>query len=221
VKKHRIARLAALLLIPLAALAFAADEAPDEEKPVNLATNPGFEQWHKTRRKHPLRTPDLEDDQVPVDWEASMVVGKDEKRPKGAVYKDTEVKHEGDASVRIENGDKKTSTSIVRWDLPAKPETTYRITVWFKGKGIAYGKGGQAMVWFSAGPKKGYWGDRKGTYKALKKAGDYDWTPVTCQFTTRDVDELFYVNINFRWGTGTLWVDDVELIEVEKKAAGE
>jgi hypothetical protein len=219
--KSLAAAIAMTFLVFSVSGALAADEAPVKPEAANLATNPGFEQWRTIRKKDEVRTPDLADNLVPVDWEVSMGSRAKDVRATGAVYRDTEVKRSGEASVRMESGDMKTSTSLARWDLPAKASTTYRITVWVKGKGIEYAKDGQTMVWFWAGPKKTFWQDRKGVYKVLKRAGDHDWTPITCEFTTRDGDELLYINLNFRWAKGTLWIDDVDLVEVTKEAAAE
>ncbi len=187
------------------------------EEGLNMVSNPGLETWQTDTGKHnPARFPTLQDNLVPTDWNVSMHAYEKGLKVTGAISKDTAEKRRGEASVRIDNASTTDITELVRWNLTVKPNTTYRVTAWFKGQDIELNKPGDAgaAVWAAAGPSKGFWGDKKGTQTFMKKGGSFDWTSLTCQLTTRENDQQMIVNLQLRRAKGSLWIDDVEVVEV-------
>ncbi len=136
----------------------------------------------------------------------------------GAVSQDSTEKHSGEFSAKIENISDTDTTDIVRWNIKVKPETKYKVSVWVKGKVIVLkkGQGAGAALWASAGPQKDFWGNKNGTQKFMRKAGSFDWTQISMEFTTRKGDEQLILNAQLRLASGTLWVDDVEVVELPK-----
>jgi len=190
-----------------------------EDKKENIASNSSFEQWVEFKgviKKN--KTPKMQDKQIPKDWNVGMHTTTKGVKVTGAVLKDVKVKHKGESSIRIENSTSTDISEVIRWDLMVKPNTTYKISVWVKGKDITLNSkwAPGAAIWASAGPEKGFWGNKKGIHKFMKQGGSFDWTQLTCEFTTRKIDEQMIVNIQLRQAKGTLWIDDIEIIEQNK-----
>jgi hypothetical protein len=182
-----------------------------------IISNSGLEVWEVRKGTHnPAKSPALQDNMIPSEWNVSMHTYEKDLKVTGALSKDTAVKHSGESSARIDNATTTDITELVRWNLTVKPNTTYKLTAWFKGQDIQLNKPNApgAAIWVAAGPSKGFWGDKKGAAKFMKKGGTFDWTPLSCQFTSRENDEQMLINIQLRRGKGTLWIDDIEAVEV-------
>jgi acetyl esterase/lipase len=199
-------RLAGVLLLGMAVLSVTGAEIG----------NAGMESWEARKEKPSDRTPALQDNQVPAGWSVSMHASKKGLEMTGSVNKDTAVKHSGEASTRIGNASTTDVTELTRWDTSVKPNTSYQVTVWCKGKDIELNKpnASGASLWAQAGPEKGFWTNRQGGAGFMKKGGSFDWTPLSCLFTTRPGDEQLIVSVQLRHAKGSLWVDDLELKEM-------
>lgn len=213
IKQLANSTLVATLTITLAGSVIAA------EKQANMVSNPSFEQWGEFKGViKENKTPKLQNKQVPKDWTVSMNATTQGVKVTSAVSKDVKVKHQGESSVRIDNATSTDIGQIVRWNLMVKPDTTYQISVWVKGKDITLNSKGApgAAIWVSAGPVKGFWRNKKGTHAFMKRGGSFDWTQLTCELKTRKTDEQMMVTIQLRQAKGTLWIDDVKIIEKNK-----
>lgn len=204
-----------MLVAILANFAITAVNAQEEK--TNLASNPSFEEWvEKKGKQDPEKSPKLQNNMIPRDWGANLEFYKENKENTGSVFRDDTIKHSGKSSVKIENKKPVNTTGVARWDIKVKPETTYKITIWTKGKDVKKAKDGVgAALWASSGPKKDFWSNKKGGYKFLKKEGSYDWTPLEIVFKTRPEDEMMIINAQLRWSSGTVWFDDIEVTEVK------
>lgn len=206
-------------LLSAAVILVLAGNVTAEDNAENIVSNPGFEEWVEYKGKiKENKTPQLIDNKVPEDWNVSMHSPRKATKVTGAVAKDSTVKRSGETSVRIDNANITDSTEVVRWNIFIKPETKYKVSVWVKGKGIVLDKKNRcgAAIWASSGPEKGFWGNKQGGHKFLKKGGDFDWTQLSFELDTRDIDEQLIVTIQLRLSKGTLWIDDVEIIEQNK-----
>ena len=85
----------------------------------NLVVNGGFER-------------DSNADGIPDGWQVEIHTNEGAT---GAVVRDTAVKHSGQASVRIDHTSQKGWVRISQFDIPARPQTTYRFSAWVRGKG--------------------------------------------------------------------------------------
>jgi BppA domain 1 len=106
--------------------------------------------------------------------------------------------------------------SSISQSVPVKPNTVYTATAWIKGKDIVpKAKKGCAMARLYIGkPKPG------GTLKSTPSMkGTFDWKQVTVTFETGDYDRISFL-VYLHKSTGTLWVDDVSLVEGTPKKAG-
>ena len=92
-----------------------------------------------------------------------------------------------------------------------KPCRKYRISAWFKGKGVA--KGGERTAgrasFGGGGHRKRRWSVRKKLPK-----GDFDWTQFSVEFTTYEDEDRFQLIVILEGQTEKLWVDDVVFEEV-------
>lgn len=118
---------------------------------------------------------------------------------------DTEVKHGGNSSIRLENFTaNQYGHGRVFQRLKVTPHRNYQIKLWFKSKDLTkrgvfriqlFGKNGSLA---SAAP-------------SIPEDGNQDWKQATLSFTTDEESELlFYVGI---WDgeDGTLWIDDMTI----------
>jgi hypothetical protein len=166
----------------------------------NLAPNPGFEEG--------------EAGQLPTGWKWGV-------RPNdSAAVLDREIKHAGQQSLRIEGRGTTTDTSgqrlVVNFNsnnLELKPGQTYQLSGWFRAETetsaaimpMAYEAG--KFFWAKGVSVKATpeWKRFEGTFR-FPAPGDHDW---------REGMKQACIRIDISQGTGTVWVDEVELREAE------
>ena len=128
--------------------------------------------------------------------------------------------HNDDQSVAIINPEKKYYTRIDQLHIPCKPKTKYIIRAYVKGMNLEHSKKcGGARIFVGAkgdvnmpvtlmGP---------GPSRTKMKAVDpwsFDWTKFETTFNSKNNTELG-LTIYLHFTKGTIWIDDVELIEAK------
>lgn len=144
-------------------------------------------------------------------WPAKMAPGV-------KVEIDKNTGHNDDQSVAITNPAKKYYTRIDQLNIPVKPNTKYMVRAYIKGMNLEHSKKcGSARIFVGAdgivnktvaiaGP---------GIERAKMKAVDpwsFDWTEFKTTFNSRKNTKIG-LTIYLHFTQGTIWVDDVELIE--------
>ncbi|MDO4569626.1 MAG: hypothetical protein Q4D38_04515 [Planctomycetia bacterium] len=126
-------------------------------------------------------------------------------KPGTISFRDTEVKHGGESSIRLENfGADKHGHGRVFQRLKVVPHRNYQIKLWYKTEGLAKRNVFRVQIY-------GKNGGLSSSFPAVPEDGTQDWKMTTLSFTTYEETEiLFYVGI---WdGTdGTLWLDDMTI----------
>ncbi len=115
--------------------------------------------------------------------------------------KDAKVKHSGAASVRIES---KTTVinNINKRYVRLKPHTTYTLIAWAKTERVEGRPGAQVYPYEFKGVKTGM----------LTWTGTKDWTEQRLVFRTGD-DAEGRINFRVYGAAGTVWFDDIRLVE--------
>lgn len=132
--------------------------------------------------------------------------------PGKVTFQDTEVKHSGNASLRIENfGQNKHGHGRFLQTIQTVPHRTYKIRLWYKTEGIhqqgifrmqVYAKNGSIATQI---PK-------------IPEGGNVDWTEAVLTFTTAEQTEInFYAGI---WDgkEGKIWLDDLSIESCDMNA---
>lgn len=122
---------------------------------------------------------------------------------KGTATIDTAEKHDGQASIRIDNsgGD----DSFLKQEVVVKPKTRYRLTGYIRTKDVT-GKGGGATLSLEGGFEK---------TEVIKETKS--WTKVSLEFESGAADKI---KVGPRLGhystkiMGTAWYDELSLVEL-------
>ncbi len=184
--------------------------------PVNLLDNGGLENW-KTLTTPP-RMILLKDNLAPDMGTQGGLEGERPNEPMATGERDETVKRSGKYSLKITNPSFDNITKVLQYNIPVEGNTKYIFRCYVKGQGIDRNQGKSIGVWagFNAGPDKTFWSDNKGTLFAPKFEGDFDWQKVEVEVTTRENDNRGMIQVQLRNAKGTLWIDDLELIEAPK-----
>jgi len=149
------------------------------------------------------------------------VAGVPEDADGYTLARDTEVKVDGEASLRIE-GAKDTADFGVHF-MPVKvdPGNKYRITMMIKGEDIhpnpkLNSKHAGAFIRWQAGSPKSYWGGEgqlsgSATLSDEIREGTFDWTPVEMEVQAADDTETLGFRVILQASTGKLWVDNIKI----------
>jgi len=127
-------------------------------------------------------------------------------KPGTISFRDTEVKHSGSSSLRLENftADKHGHGRVLM-KLKVTPNRSYRVKIWFKTESLP----AQGLVRFQIYGPNGSW---VSIAPKLPENGTQDWTEASLNFTTGtdDTEVNFYAGV---WdGTeGKVWLDDISL----------
>lgn len=155
-------------------------------------------------------------DGTPADWTVWP-----KKLAKGVkVEVDKNTGHNDDQSVAITNPEKKYYTRIDQLKIPCKPNTKYVLRAYIKGMNLEHSKKcGSARIFLGADGdvNKTVALTGPGTVRAKLKAADpwsFDWTKYEVTVNSRKNKELG-LTIYLHFTKGTIWIDDVELIEVK------
>ena len=127
-------------------------------------------------------------------------------RPGDLSFIDTEVFHEGKASLRFEGfGRYEHGHARVMQELAVRPMRCYRVTCWVKTEGLKPERGFRLQV---------YGGDRPIAGLNPRLPETADWRKVTLGFNSREHEKVrLYAGV---WGGrgGRFWVDDFRVEEV-------
>lgn len=183
----------------------------------NLLVNPGLEEWDPGSLAPGRSTTTTE---LPVQWRAGRYASEAAVDPafeqKGEVFKDTEIKHGGEASARIENGLTTDTIDLVQL-IPVEPNVTYKITFWVRGEDIVLnsGDGAGATSCAAWGPVEDFTSNFVVTWKQFDvREGSFDWQPIEYTVDTGDAAEQLSVGLQLRRSSGKVWYDDLEVTRV-------
>lgn len=183
--------------------------------PGTAIENGGFEQWSAEAGTNADRTPMLGNDKAPRNWMPDRTPGK------GAIkiMKDTEIKHSGEASARVEVADTG-DDACLKQHFSVEPNTSYLIRLWVRGKDIVPATSKPLpgiLIWANSGPAGDeFWGNQKSMPKQPPKAsGTFDWQLFEFTVETGPNAARLGISLQLRWASGTAWFDDVEVIKRE------
>ena len=207
-----------VLLVLLAAAA---------EPEANLFANGGFEEWldlddAQARREGVQRVELVPPHRCPAYWFPAREAAADQG-PTATVALDEQVRHGGARSVRITNRAMRDITLVGynterfsrQPDDPhhIRPNRRYQIRWWVKGQDVdPNGTGPLLMMFVTSGPD----GHLERAYDYERTApptGTFDWQQRRFSFTTGPAARWLNVTLQLRWTTGTIWLDDAELLD--------
>jgi len=192
--------------------------------PVNLLKNAGFEEWGKGKNSPygKVPPPKISSDGVPDAWESYQAPyespEKQEFKAGGSLGKDTVVKHDGGASLLMENKFT-TDTICIQQDMEVEPDTSYMLKCLFKGDSIELngGDGCGAIVWVIPASKKDLWAQQESMARNPQpNKGSFDWNTFSFRIDTGSETNWMKIDFQLRRASGRLWMDDVQLIKLEK-----
>jgi hypothetical protein len=132
---------------------------------------------------------------------------------------DPEIKHSGEASLRIEGTMDTCDVGIFFKPTVIEPGKRYKITVWLRGEDIAISPSlakfaGVGIRW-QAGTQTTYWGNEgqlRGNVELPEnlRCGTFDWTQVNFEVDAKDSTALGF-RVILQAATGKLWVDDASI----------
>ena len=194
----------------------------------NLLENGGFETWSKldpnTARQPEIAGLRLEPaGSAPTGWQPCRETFKDQQ-PTAALALDEKVKHSGQRSVRIENRDMRDITYVrcsterfaAHPEDPrnVRPNRRYAIRWWVRGREIdSAGTGPILMMQVHSTNRGKAYGTPASEETSLPK-GSFDWQPREFVFITDPYARWISFTLQLRWTTGTVWYDDVELVDL-------
>ena len=177
--------------------------------------NGGFEDWGADRVEIPGEAEvKLGIDGAPLSWG----VGAKSGGGSVSVLKDTEVKHTGLASARIEVAEIGGEASLTQ-QFSVEPDTSYLVRIWVRGKDIvsATGKAGTGiLVWAISGPANAFVQNQKFLRKQpARYIGTFDWQLFEFPVTTSSGADCLRISLKLVGASGTAWFDDVEVVKSE------
>lgn len=135
---------------------------------------------------------DADGDGLPDDWEIVPPL----------VF-DTEIRHSGDRSVRIDSDSVAINNFSKGW-VDLEPNTTYTLSGWMKTEAIEGGHGAQIYPYEFDGAQ--------GAGIGIVMHGSNDWTPVSQVFRTAE-DGHGRISFRVYGSTGTAWFDDLRVVK--------
>jgi hypothetical protein len=190
----------------------------------NLIANGSFEEWR-----------DLDAATLAADWcqidltppgrtPTSWIPCREQYKGMGrttSLTMDEAVKHSGARSVRIHNADARdityaqysTDQFVAHPDDPrnVRPNHRYMVRWWVKGEEVAPGDSGPIMMMYCSSRD----GQRTYTYEMVPlPSGTFDWQQRRFVFITQAQTSFATFTFQLRWTTGTIWYDDVELLDL-------
>jgi hypothetical protein len=201
-----------LLLCLAAASRASADDAP-AAAPVAFI-NGGFEDWQPAPA---ALQQSIDCTQLPAGWNLDQGA----KGKNLSLARDVDVKHGGDAAVRLSNTDTNAGMTLLQ-RVDVEPETRYKLTLWLKGNAIdSYHPKGVIVNVVSSTQTDikdlNVWsGNLNAVYKSPSpSSGTFDWHQMVFTFDTPINTRTAMVFIELR-GAGTLWLDDLSIDRIEK-----
>ena len=219
---------AVMLLAGCSLLAPAACRAEDPAPPASLITNGGFEDWAALDPgvaasdgvKNVMLSPP---GQAPVGWMPMRELCADHPQHTGTVALDEVIHHSGARSVRIDNGDMRDITLVQYSTEPfsrqpadphnIQPSRRYLLRWWVKGQGVEPSGTGPIMMMFTESEDGGKWARTDDYERGALLTGTFDWQPRQFTFITDEHARWANFTFQLRWTTGTIWYEDVELLD--------
>jgi hypothetical protein len=211
--------------LALAAIApVGAAEAP-QAVPVE---NGGFEVWqaldaNAARQEGAKSVRLLPAGQAPAGW-TPMREAYPQQGPTVTIALDERVKHGGARAVRIENRDPRdiayvlysTERFIARPGDPRniRPNRRYAVRWWVKGADVAPGGTGPILMMSVFSRRDGKTYRTPAAEAPPHPQGTFDWEPRQLVFITDPYARWVGLTFQLRWTTGTIWYDDVELVDL-------
>jgi len=207
-----------------------ADEATPANAQPSIIANGGFEDWApldpNTANREDVRNVDLVPPNTgPVAWTPLRELTKDQART-ATIAMDEAIKHSGARSVRIENRDMKDIALVVYSTeaFAARPEDPhnihpnrrYMVRWWVRGESVEPSGTGPIMMMFYMSQKDGKWyrTDTSEFGAQPLPTGAFDWQQRQFAFITDENARWAAFTFQLRWTTGTIWYDDVELVDL-------
>jgi hypothetical protein len=216
----------ALVTLVLTALVTKADD--DQNAPPNLMPNPGFERWTDwTPPANPTDPkPTVVGGRVP-EGDSYDVEAYETKSTPGfpitvTIVRDEDVKHGGDYSLKITNATPTDIGGIVLPQIAVYPNTTYKVTFWYRGDSIVPRPGDGAGVIFWVVESSATDSNQNliiTGHSPNPKAGTFDWQSYDLTFTTAKTTGKVSLGAQIRRATGTVWFDDFSMSLVPKPDA--
>ena len=177
--------------------------------------NGGFEDWGADYIPLPGEVEvKLGSDGAPLSWG----VGAKSGGGSVSVMKDTEIKHGGLASARVEVAEIGGEASLTQ-QFSVEPDTTYLVRIWVRGKDIvsATGKAGAGiLIWAISGPAHAFVQNQKFMRKQPEKyIGTFDWQLFEFPVKTSPGADRLRISLKLLGASGTAWFDDVEVVKSE------
>lgn len=206
------------------------DEHGTSPKPSNqnLLENGGFETWRKLdpNAARQVETAGLRlepPESAPAGWVPCRETYKDQQ-PTATLAMDDKVKHSGERSVRIENRDMRDIT-YVRYSTERfnahpedphnlRPNRRYAIRWWVRGQQIDPAGTGPILMMQIYSTKDGKTYGTPASEVGVRPKGTFDWQRGEFVFITDAYARWVTLTMQLRWTTGTVWYDDVELVDL-------
>jgi hypothetical protein len=215
------------LILGLLSLFAYADDDPNA--PPNLVPNPGFERWANWTRPSdpPQPKPTVIGGRVPVSDSYSVEAYELRTNPAFPITvtidRDGDVKHGGDYSLKITNATATDIGGVATAPIVVTPNTTYKVTFWYRGQDIVPnpGDGAGVMFWINEGSVSDFNANLIITaHPPVPKTGAFEWRPFEVTFTTAATTGQVMLAAQLRRATGTAWFDDFSMTLVPTPATG-
>jgi hypothetical protein len=199
----------------------------DPNAPPNLVPNPGLEHWTDWTPVSPTDPkPTVVGGRVPEGYNYEIEAYETKSTPSFPItvtyVRDEDVKHGGDYSVKITNASLTDIGGLVTPQIPVYPNTTYKVTFWYKGDSIVLnqGDGAGAVFWVNEGSATDFNQNLIITgHGPNPKSGTFDWTSYDVTFTTAKTTGKVQLIAQLRRATGNAWFDDFSMTLVQKPDA--
>lgn len=184
----------------------------------NLIENGGFELWSPLSESalREVMQRDLAmipENQMATGWVPVRERVKDGGRT-ATMAMDGEVRHSGQRSLRIVNGDMRDIT-YARVAIQVRPNRRYLVRWWVKGENVwPDGTGPILMMHVLSGTNgKSVRTNSSESGGAPLPKGSFDWQNRQFVFITEDAATVATLTFQLRWATGTVWYDDIEVLD--------
>ena len=182
----------------------------------NQAPNGDFEQWTEAPQNRSPQHIATSDRLIPTHH--MVIVETSSSQPTSTVSQDSLIKHGGNYSVKLENSNGEDSVAVSTREIPIDPALRYRVKVWVRGENIeSVSKESGVFLWIHQGPKEEFWSNDASVRKPHRipdAIGSFEWIPFEVDVASRPQDNLIRIAVQIRKSTGSLWIDDVELLPV-------
>jgi hypothetical protein len=212
----------------LAGLFLAVANTAWSEEPQNLFDNGGFERWaplpaSAARQPAVANVRLVPEGTAPVGFTPMREISKNPQRT-GVVAMDERVRHAGQRSVRLENGDMR-DISLVQYstepftkrpDDPRniRPNRRYALRWWVKGEQVDPRGSGPVVMMYTVSVKDGKSYRTNDSVEPPHPKGAFDWQSRQLIFVTDAYARWCAFSFQLRWTTGTAWYDDVTLVDL-------